>query len=218
MTTLAEFHSMVGDEVNKGTRYDSVIPRFTRRAARFIERNYNFLYMERFAELDLDLSSPNPRFVAFPSEETKKVNFVRYPRVIGGSNQQEYVYLSKVDPIDVVSIEPETRPRGYWQTGDATGANFLVLDQVGTDELTFEVHYIEFSTWSTDTGSTHWLLNNAEDVMIAQTMRMMAPYANEPDWIMAYKAMWEEGIRTLTMVDEEARNAGTADGYKMVYR
>lgn len=218
MTTLSEFHTMVGDEINKGTRYDSVISRFVRRAGRFIERNYNFLYMERFAELDLDLSAANPRFIAFPSLLTKKINFVRYPTVIGGSDNQGYIYLQKVDPIDVTAIEPESNPRGYWQTGDETGSNFLVLDQIGTDELTFEVHYIDFSIWPTASTATHWLIDNAEDVLLAQTMRMMAPYANEPDWILAYKSMWEEGIRTLTMVDEEARNAGIADGYKMVYR
>lgn len=217
MTTLAEFKAIVSAEANQGTRLDSYIPTVIKRAAKFIERNYNFLYMERFEELTLDLSAASPRFVPWPGDQTKKINFVRYGETVSGSDQIRYVFLHHVDPIDILSVKSGS-PQGYWQTGDETGARFLVLDQIGTEDLTLEVHSVAYSTWPTADTAEHWLINHAEDVLLAQTMRMLSTYANEPDWFSAYKTMWTEGIRTLTIADEDARNSGTADGFKMVYR
>jgi len=218
MTTLSEFTAMVSGEANQGTRLDSYIPNAIRRAAKLIERNYSFLYMERFLELDLDVSVANPRFVPFPGTATKKINFVRYEQSFPSTTTRKYKFLSPVDPINIGTIEEGESPSAYWITGDESGTRFLVLDQVGTENLTLEVHSVEYSTWPTADTATHWLLDNAEDAMLGKSMQLLAPYANEPDWMQFYNPMWEEGIRTLTMADEEARYAGTADGFKMVYK
>lgn len=218
MTTLSEFTAMVSGEANQGTRLDSYIPNTIRRAARLIERNTDFLYMERFLELDLDVSVANPRFLPFPGVLTKKINFVRYEQSFPSTTTRKYKYLASVDPINITTIEEGESPSAYWISGDETGTRYLILDQVGTENMTLEVHSVEFSTWPTQSTATHWLFDNAEDALLAKSMQLLAPYANEPDWVSFYNPMWEEGIRTLTMSDEGARHAGTADGFKMVYK
>ena len=216
MTTLSEFTSLVKAEANQGTRLDTVIPGAIRRAARFIETNYSFLYMERFQQATLDVSAENPRFLPFPGESTKKINFVRYAQTFGSVS--EYVYLKPIDPIDNTLIVNTSNPTAYWLTGDETGARFMVLNRTGTENLDLEIHSVEYSTWPESDTATHWLLNNAEDALLAKTMQRLARYAEEPDWLQVYKEPWEEAIRVTLMADEEARYSGPADGYKMVFR
>jgi hypothetical protein len=220
MPTLGEFHTLIKNEANQGSRLDSYIPEATRRAARFLEVNYSFLYMERFQQAELDVSGANPKFLPFPGNSTKKVNFVRYTQRAGTDplRASHYVYLNRVDPIDISVIEVNQNPTAYWLTGDESGSRFLVLDRVPTTNLILEIHSVEYSTWPTNTSATNWLLENAEEAMIAKTMQRLARYAEEPEWVQFYAEPFEEGLRTVIMADEEARFAGTADGYKMVYR
>lgn len=219
MTTRAEILAIIDGEVNQGTRLTSALPTYLRRAFIFMERNYNFLHMERFAEIQLDLSAENPRFLAFPSNRAKSVKFIRYRQANPtGSDQYNLIYLNSVDPITINTIEPASKPSAYWLTGSEEGQVYAVLDQVGTENIDFETHYLEFSTFPATATAEHWLFTYAEDALVAKTMQMLAPYANEPDWIEAYQQQWDEGIRTLTLADEEARHSGPADGFKMVYR
>lgn len=218
--TLGDFHDIVKAEANQGTRLDSYIPTAVRRAARFMEVNYSFLYMERFQAAELDVSGSNPKFLPFPGDTTKKINFVRYTQMAGSEPNREsnYVYLNRVDPIDIAVIESTGNPTAYWLTGDESGSRFLVLDRVPATNLDLEIHSVEYSTWPTNLSATHWLLENAEEAMLAKTMQRLARYAEEPEWMQFYAEPFEEGLRTVLMADEEARFAGTADGYKMVFR
>ena len=223
--SVQNFYNQLSEEINQGTRLDTYLPRYVRRAVRQLERNYSLLYMERFSGVDLDVDAANARFLPWPSELTKKINFVRYAASTDGtvttaqnSNARGWVYLQRCDPINVTSIETAS-PQAYWLTGGEDGLGYLVLDQVGTTDITFEIHWVQYTDWdSLLTTATHWLLNNAEDVLIAQTLQLLAGLADEPDWIPKYTKMRDEGIRTLLMADEEFRSSGEATGFAMVYK
>lgn len=218
---LGEFHSAISDEINQDERLDTLIAGWTRRAARYLERNYSFLYMERFVEVVVNASAENARFVPWPAPVIKKLNFVRQPlsTVQSDSSVPTYKYLVPIDAQRQSTVE-STQPNGYWITGsdDLDVGGYLVLDQIGDDDVTLQSHYVRFTDWPTADAGRAWLLENAEEVMIALTMQMMAPAAQEPDWIAAYQGMFDKGIKSMIDADVEMRSSGDYGGFKMVYQ
>jgi hypothetical protein len=192
---LSAFHTAISREVNKKTRFDDLIPDYVRRAARFIERQHSLKYMERFVTFTVDAAATEPRAVAFPNSRVKAINFLRY-----ADSDSKYYYVGQVDPTTVAAAE-SGNPTGYWMDG----LDYLWFDNVVKANLAMEFSFIEYTLWPTDTAQEPWLLAHAEDLMIAQTMLMMAPVAREPGWKELYSDMKAEGLQSLFVADEEMK-------------
>lgn len=202
---LSAFHTAISRECNKGARLDDVIPDYTRRAARFIERQHSLKYMERFVTFTVLAAAAEPRAVAFPNTRVKAINFLRYL-----NSDSEFNYLGQVDPQTVVANESAV-PTGYWMDG----LDYLWFDNTPQENIAMEFSFIEYTAWPTDTTKEPWLLANAEEVMIAQTMMLMSGVAREPGWMELYKEMKAEGLQTLFVADEEMKASSRSES--MIY-
>lgn len=202
---LADFHTLVSSEINKGTLFDDVIPDYTRRSARWLERNYDFKHMERFVSFTVDSSATEPRAVSLP-ERCKSIEWLRIVNSDGS-----YTYLTQVDGSDVTG-DDETTPTGYW----LDGVEYFWFDNTPQEDLNMEMCYLQFTDWPTDTSQTPWFVANAEDVLLGQTIIMMAPRMREPKLKAIYQEMRDEGLRTITLSDEGMRASNRSES--MVYK
>jgi hypothetical protein len=192
---LGDFHTLVVDEMNKGSVHTSRVPQRTLMAAQVIERNRTFKHMERFVEFTQPAAQ---RAFPFPSTRVKKFEFLRFAGTDGDFN-----YLVHVDPSQIENNLTGS-PVGFWMDGK----DYIWFDVEPDEAIDFEMSFVEYSNWLlSDNNYTNWLLDNGTDLLLAQTMIYMAPIAREPGWIELYKDMRERGERTLYLADEELRQS-----------
>jgi hypothetical protein len=199
--TLTEFTAMIKDEANKGDRLDLAIPSRIEMAARRGERRYSLKYMERYTTLSLDPDATEPRQVAFPTDDAtvasvKSVNFMRYLQ----SSIQDNIYIPMVDPTAVYA-DLGGPPEAYW----LSGVNYIWFDNTVTEALELEFSYNAYSVWP-PVSDEHWLLTNAPDWMLGETMKLLSTKAKEPSWLDKYNPMLKEAAADLFRADNELRN------------
>lgn len=191
----SDFKTQLRLTIGQGTNLDTELDALIRRAARWIEQNWTFFYMEQFAETTLDTTATNPRLINVPSTRLKAVQMVRILQDSG-----EYHYLRQVRP-DQVTANNEAIANGYWQQG----VSFLMLDNTPDENYTLEMIYSEYTAWSTDDAYTHWLLDNAEEVFEATIMMRTAFRLRDPKKWQMYKATRDEALKSLISADQAAR-------------
>lgn len=195
---LGEFHELVKEEANKGTRLDTKIPAAVRRAARLIERAASFQYMQRYVSFTLDPDVEEPRVA--PLDPVVKA--IRFIKAIDSTDPESYRRLSPVDPMDITSVKIG-EPDRYW----LDGMQFIWFDNAVEEPLPCEAGLTQYSIWPTDLEDTHWLIDNTEDVLLGMTMEQLAPGAREPDWLVTYGKMAMAGLKTLHDADYEIQHA-----------
>ena len=195
--SLADVHTQVSRLINRGSTFDSQIPSFVKQAARFIERNYTLKYMERVT----------PIFIAEGESEfyynegkIKSIEFIRLDLDSG-----EYIFLKKGDPEDF-EISKIGRPSAYWLEDETSR---LVLDRTADLDYNGTMFAAKFTSWPTDDSKTPWLVENAEEILIARAVFYMAPLIRNPQLGAWQSQIWNEGIMTLLNSDQELR---TKDG------
>lgn len=195
--TLTEFTAMIKDEANKGDRLDLAIPSRIEMAARRGERRYSLKYMERYTDALVLLADTNS--LAFPSDDAtvasvKSVNFMRF------QCNSENVYVPMVDPTAVYT-DAGGNPEAYWLSGIDT----IYFDNTVTEDLDLEFSYNAYSVWP-PVSDEHWLLTNAPDWMLGETMKLLSTKAKEPSWLDKYNPMLKEAEADLFRADNELRN------------
>ena len=194
---LGEFHQLVSDSLRRGTTQDGQIPNQVRLAVMWMERNYNFAYMEQFRLLQLAMGD---RTISLPSN--KIVKSIKLLRLVG----EDGVYrdLVKVHPSDLTGLSD--RIRSYWMAGNTT----LVLDAIPASNMAGEAVLIEYTDWPTKTDSKHPLIDIAGDVLLQQTLFFMAAYLRDTTMMSAYKVLRDEALNTLTRAEDETQYSGQA--------
>lgn len=193
---ITTFHNNMIRNCGRGTGILTDVQECTRRAARWIERNYSFQYMRKFLVTTVDVDATDARFVSLPAR-LKRERFVR--RVDGSSGN--YVRLTKVDPASVVSIS-QGAPEAYWFDGD----DAIVLSSLPDEDFVLEIQFEQYSAWPT--GGTHWLLENAEDALQARTMSYLAVVLRDTSLKVLYDAELKEALATLIPADENLEYSG----------
>lgn len=193
--TLTEFHTLVSATIARGTSLDAQIPSAARRAARWLERNYTFKYMERYSEFVISSTANFPRIISLPSANLKSIRFVRIKLENG-----EFVYLDQIDPRDV-SSNPNDIPLRYW----LDGVSYLYLDATPTRDYNAEMGWNSYTAWPTDSGASNWLLDNGEDWLLYATLVEMSTFLRDPQLFQLYKTQRDEALRTLLLADEQLR-------------
>lgn len=203
---LGEFHTEVESCLARGSSLTAVVPGYVRRAARWLERNYTFQYMKQFLDLyiDLDVAS-TPRYIELGIGAPKKISFLRWRLSTG-----EYQNLERVEPEDLTALTTGT-PDGFW----LDGIRRLVLNKTPDENLTGELRIDRYTPWPTQLTFQHWLLDQAEDVLLAQTLVLMAPRLRDPRMVQTYEKMRDEGLKTLLLAEDELQYGGMSD--KMLF-
>lgn len=203
--TLAEFHTQVQNELKRGTSQNALIPAWTKRAARWIERNYTLQYMRRFVSFSTDPDAAEPRALPLPETRMKQIDFMRIVSDAGEA-LDDYAYLSKCDPQDVLGAL-EKQPTRYW----LDAYDYIWLDYTPDVIYGMEMSYSRYTTWPTDTSETPWLVDNAEDALLARTMLYAAPAVRMSAAMKAdYREMLQDGLQTLIGADRDLAETNTS--------
>lgn len=206
MATLGELHDMVRQSLQKGTTLDTVFPSRVRQAARWIERNRTYQYMKRIGQVQIDLASEFPWAVEVPSSTWKSIDLVRIVSESGA------YYPLVLEPNYGLQLTFETgKPSSY----TLDGTERLLFDCNPDAAYYVEIFWTQYTSWPVADSSTNWLLENAEDLLLYQTMLHMALFLRDDRMAATYLGGRDEALRTLHLEEEERVNSNTS--LSMIY-
>lgn len=202
-TNLGEFHDLVSDALGRGTSLDTVIPKRVAFAARWLERNYTFQYMRQWKEFTVDVSEAEyPYIISLYDLELKAIDLIRRRQTDDDGDIVFNRPLKKVHPGDRES-RPTGMPESYW----LNGLSSIILNSVPDEDMTFEAHIQAFTKWGEADTWTHWLLDNATQLLLCRTLMIMVPRTRDPALWQTYKAEFDLEISTFN-VSEESLQSG----------
>lgn len=214
MTTLAQFYSNVNFEVKRGQTFVSQIPQYVNMALSFIERSHVFLHTENYASITLSAESENPTTIVQPTG-FRGMYFWRHllstddngnPIDPSDPNANNYERINHVDPFDMDSIGTG-KPRAYWQQGK----QFFWLDKVPDKDYPTQMGYNAFTVLPTDTTQSPYVIQAFGDVILYQTMLLMAPAMRNMDIVNLYKPLRDELFKSLIDADVEERQQSRSE-------
>jgi len=196
--TLSDFIAVVRSATLRGNALDAQIGPAIRRAVLFIESNYNMPYMRR--KIDVAVAVDDTAVVL--NDTTHQAGRLKSIERVRFNDGGDWYYLKQVDSWQLVSNEAEA-PVAFELTStlSAAGATEVTLtfDSAWAEAQTLEI----WGFWRTEIDLTNpssagiWLINNAEDVLLARTMMNMAPVMRDPQVLGMYQQLWMEGQQTL---------------------
>lgn len=199
MTTLGDIHDEVRANIRRGTSLDGLIPGFVRKAALWIERNNTLQYMRKFATISVDASADTARYITLEDTRIKSVELFRWNLSDG-----TYQDLALRSPKDFLGLEVGT-PSAYW----LDGVERLVLASTPGENLSGELQVNRYTSWPTSLTATHWLIDNAEDILEAMAMVNFAKHARDPDLLSFWKGVFDTGLVGLYAADAELQFTNT---------
>ena len=207
------FNTMVttiSGELNMGTRYDAQIPAKLRQAVRKFERKLDFPYMREFVGIEVSAGDTTVDLIDFAPIDIvllKKILFWRLEDSYG-----QFSYIKSVEPQDFRSVDDLGIPpssyfinypeelvyvdREFNETYEAEKSRALVVSFTDPDTLVAGL-------------ASHWLFDNAEQAIIAQTILNLGPTMREPEMMVTYGKLLETEWDDLCQYVEEfdAENA-----------
>lgn len=198
---LGEFKDLVRAQAKRGSAIDPQLDGFIRRAARWVEQNYTFQYMRTRATLT---ATTGLDAIALPQgTPIKGLSSVRFNWTRG------FLDVAKVD-LDVLEAAE------IWDRYPTSAPVFPTQFALnGGDELLFNAKFpedcvgvltlVRYSTWPKGDDQTHWLLQNAEALLLTQTMiEFMVDQRNDQGYA-AVRSHRDEAVRALINADFETR-------------
>lgn len=180
-TTLGEFHTLVSDALGRGTSLDSTIAKRTAIAARWLERNYTFQYMKQWRTVSVSAAAAEPHIVSLFGLEVKAINLLRIRTEDSGGGYLFSRPLKKLSPADRETRVPGT-PESFW----LNGVSSIILNSIPDEDLTLEGHFTLFTTWGSAASWTHWLLDNATELLLCRTLMLMSVRSRDPKLYQMY--------------------------------
>lgn len=200
VTTLSEMRQEILDETNRPRMSPTIVDRRLRSAILWIERNYSLQYMRRFATRDVLIGSWGPYDLPGNYKSMRLVK-ARYTAVDGSII---YGRITKCDPEDVWNI-PYGMPSKFWTDGMAN----LFFNRIPQVAFTAEYLFYRFTPQFTGDDDTHWLFDNARELLVAKTMEFILPFLEMIERVPIYQSMYNDSLRTLLLWAEEEERAGT---------
>ena len=201
-TTLGEFHEDVADCLGRASSLVDVIPRRVQRAARWVERNYTFQYMRQIRELEVDPDAEFPHIISLFDLEVKRIETLRI-RETGSDGSIRYSDpLRQVKPADR-SNRPFGTPESYY----LNGVSSLILNSSPDEPLTLESNLVLFTKWGEADNWTHWLLDNATDLLLARTLMSMSIRTRDPALFQSWKATLDLETSSFVIAEEDLQSS-----------
>jgi hypothetical protein len=203
---LGDFKSELRDKIKKGDSFDEKLGGYSRRAARWIEQNQTLQYMRRRVELD---ATAGEVVIPLPTNmPIKAVEYIRFTAADGTRLECQKGELS--DP----EIEWHTSSR-YSSSGTLNPSHFyldgveaLIFNQTFPVNMTGVGIVARYSDFPMRDNETHWLLNNAEGLMLRQAMIEYMTDARDDRGYQSYILQREQDLKVLLTADYEMRYAG----------
>ena len=201
MPTLGSVHATVSRWLRRGNVFDVDIPDAVRMAARSLERNYTFKYMEQYVTFTIVAAATEPRAVNLPDTKVKKIQWIRVTQDNG-----EFAELTSVDPKDVKRID-NGQPERYW----LDGMEYIWFDRTPDKDYPCEMFYDRYTTWPTALDQTNWLIDNADDALVGHALSHFKILARlPPDMRTEIDSLVVRAMNELLRADQEFRDANTS--------
>lgn len=204
---LGEFHTMVSDALGRSTSLDTVLKRRVELAARWLERNYTFMYMKQWKVFTAQVAATYPYIINVYDLQLKGIELIRRRTTASDGSIQFDRPLTAVHPADR-ETRPTGNPESYW----LNGVNSIILNSVPDEDMTFEAHVKLFTKWNKDDDNfSHWLLDNATELLLARSLMMMSVRTRDPDHYAMYKTELDLEMSTFNVSEEDLQAYGFVD-------
>lgn len=190
--TLEDFHTTVDTLSSEAGAVDVQIPIVVRMAARKLERAFNFRYMRAESQVtyaaaatptQIDLGL---RIKSLISCET---------RAVGGWEGVSKVAVVDSPHVDLTSQALEDKFVLYQKS-----ERYVIPLQATESAMDLHFLFYRFSDWPTAAPYNtfnSYLIDYAEDLLLAESMLMLAPVLKEPALQQFYVGLRQESVRTL---------------------
>lgn len=181
---------------------DGVIPKRVALAARWLERNYTFQYMKEWKTFNVVTTASFPYIITLSDLLVKRINVVR-KRVTAADGTIEYgLPLKQLEPGDRSTRPIAAEPESYW----LNGVSSLVLNTHPSENMTFEANLTLFTRWGSATSWTHWLLDNATELLLARTLMMLSVRRRDPKLYATYQSEFDLEIKSFNVAEEDLQS------------
>lgn len=199
---LSEFHVMVQDALGRPA-LNTRVPKRVAMAVAWLERNYTFQYMRTWRSLTAIATADYPYIISTTGLNIKSIELMRVKTLDDDGGILFGRPMGKVHPGDR-ETRGEGVPESYWLNGRSS----IILNSIPTENTDFELHLQEYTTWNYEQDTfTHWLLDNATQLLLCRTLMMMAlGPARDADLYAMYKADFDLEISTFTISEEEIQS------------
>lgn len=171
-------------------------------AARWLERNYTFQYMRQIREISVDSSATYPYIVSLYDLQVKKIESIRR-RTTGSDGSISFgPRLSKVRPEDR-STRPSGEPESYW----LNGVSSIILNSVPDEDMVFEGNFVLFTKWGTASNFTHWLIDQATQLLLCRSLMALMPRTRDPALYNAHKAEFDLELQSFNVAEEDLQTS-----------
>lgn len=206
---LGDFKDELKVAIKRGDSYDDRLDGFVRRAARWIEQNYTLQYMKRRFTLK---SVEGEEVIDLPQNvPLKGVLYLRFD----GSDGSRYE-MTKGDLSDTNIEWTQSDRYSAWPSNRAIMPSHFYLD--GVISLVFNRPFSEvmdgqgimakYSDFPKAANQTHWLLQNAEGLLLRQAMLEFMVDTRDDRGFQAVYAKREEDIKSLMNAEFETQYTG----------
>lgn len=195
---LAEFIENVKLEFNEAAALDSYLPKVIRRAAEAIESNWSLAYMEEFSTLPITAGTTPPRF----DLGVGLIEILDWQYIGSDTDEEQVVHLIRVDSADIASID-SGKARHFW----LDGGRYVNLDAIASVNYDTALLVVRRTPWPTDTAQAPWLVVNAEDLLLAETMFRLSLPARDPKLMEMYSALKDQAVKLMLIADTKLRES-----------
>lgn len=192
---LGEFKEELRAAHKRGDSLDDRLVGFVRRAARFIEQNWTLQYMRR--RFTLAIAAGVDEVALPPGVPVKTIEKLK---VVQGATSYA---CNKVD-LGEFEVPLDGVPRQFY----LNGTTHLVFNGPFASGASAFGILARYSDWPKENDETHWLLDNAEGLLLRQTLIEILTDSRDERGLTAMLAKREEDIRVLLAADYEARYTG----------
>lgn len=210
---LGAFQSMVSSAIKRGTSLDAIIPLWVSQAARVLEQNYTFSWMQRTTNHTIVLGTIPLVLTLDPL--VKGVSWVK-PKCATNSDGTEWYGdpLFGADEIEVLGINGGN-PAGFWLNG-TDGGYSLSFDAIPYADFVFKMRWAKYTDWPTDPAATPTLLLRGELALMSQTLILFANQMRDARMAETYGGILQGALNTLLRSEEELQH-GHQNDQKMRY-
>lgn len=162
----------IKDELNKGAAVtDAQVTTQIKNALNLLELEQSWEYMDRFVTFTFDITSAEPRALAFPAR-LKSFEFFRIIKDNG-----KFHYLDEKNPREFTSIETAI-PDFYFKDG----MEFIWVDNIPDKNYVGEISYSQFTRFENSETFEPWLFEAAPTLIKYNALLLMtAGFLREPE-------------------------------------
>jgi len=193
--SLDTFQQRVSRAIKRGKVFDKDIPSAAKDALTALEDLHDWKHMRRMQVHTL-LAGTNEIEIPF----MKNCRSCRWLTSDGAT-----VRVHKVNEENVISIDDDVNPVGFWVLEDDEDTTVVYFDAKPTEDLDIRMVYYLYSQYEE---GNYWLRSNRESIWLAQTMIELAPVLKDPRIVQNYAPV----IQVKTDLMKDAQTQADFDG------